>query len=120
MFLRIKSEIWVSALLRRARGAGAFATVLHSGAEEAGAIFVVVNRGGLRGSYDLYAPAPQSLTVDDDTNAYDRRFEQRLEGVDEGAINNALASERRFDPDLWAIEIEDRDGHAFIDVISEF
>lgn len=119
MFLRVKSAIWVSALLRRVRAAGAFATVLHSGAEEAGAVFVVVSRGGLKASCDLYAPAPQSLVGDDDASANDRRFEQRLEDVDEDAIGKALASERRFDPDLWAVEIEDRDGRTFIEVVEE-
>jgi len=118
MFLRVKSEIWVSALLRRARAAGAFATVLHSGAAEAGAIFVIVNRGGLQGECDLYAPAPQSLAPDDDA-IQDRIFERRYTNVDQATIDATLESERKFDPDLWAVEIEDRDGRAFIDISTE-
>lgn len=116
MFLRVKSEIWVSALLRRARGAGAFATVLQSGAAEAGAIFIVVTKGGLNSTCDFYAPAPQSLATDED-EAPDRKFELRFNDVDQDEIDRVLASERRFDPDFWAIEIEDRYGRPFCDVV---
>ena len=28
-----------------------------------------------------------------------------------------MESEIRFDPDLWQVDIEDRDGSAFIDVV---
>jgi hypothetical protein len=27
-----------------------------------------------------------------------------------------LAKERRFDPDLWIVEVEDRDGRSFLDL----
>ena len=42
--MRLKSGIWVAAYLRRCNVEGAFAAVRRRGAEEAGAIFVVVNR----------------------------------------------------------------------------
>jgi hypothetical protein len=42
--MRLKSNIWVSAYVRRCDVEGAFAAVRRKGAEEAGAIFVKVNR----------------------------------------------------------------------------
>ncbi|MBV9591775.1 MAG: DUF1491 family protein, partial [Hyphomicrobiales bacterium] len=29
-----------------------------------------------------------------------------------------LAKERSFDPDIWIVEVEDRDGRAFLDLAS--
>ena len=42
--VRLKSGIWVAAYLRRCNIEGAFAAVRRRGAEEAGAIFIKVNR----------------------------------------------------------------------------
>jgi hypothetical protein len=51
----IPAHIWVSALLRRATGAGAFATIVHRGDEDRGDVLVKVTRA--RGAARLYAPA---------------------------------------------------------------
>ena len=47
---RLRTDFWVSALRRRAEAAGAFISIARRGAEEAGAIFVQVDRrdGALR------------------------------------------------------------------------
>lgn len=108
--MRLQSHIWVSALLRRAQGEGAFATVLHKGAEAAGAIFVVA--ADMNGRTDLYGPAPQMSYDEDD---FERRFQQLLNDVSEGEIRQRLDSERKFDSDIWVVEIEDRSGRPFID-----
>ena len=42
--MRLKSSIWVSAYVRRCDIEGAFAAVRRRGAEEAGAIFIKLNR----------------------------------------------------------------------------
>ena len=68
--MRLKSAIWVSAYLRRCNIEGAFAAVRRRGAEEAGAIFIKLNR--LDGTADLFAPAPQS--VFDEARPTDRIF----------------------------------------------
>ena len=57
--MRVTSSLWVGAYVRRCFGAGAFAAVARRGAEEAGAIFVIVDR--LNGTADLYGPAPQAV-----------------------------------------------------------
>ncbi|QTK79204.1 MULTISPECIES: DUF1491 family protein [Agrobacterium] len=101
--MRLKSEMFVSALIRRVFTAGGFAAVEKKGAEEAGAIFV---RQRLRdGRENLYGPAPQSFADDEEIRA-ERRFETRLSGVEADESAALLEKERRFDSDLWVVEIE--------------
>ncbi|OAE38477.1 DUF1491 family protein [Agrobacterium tumefaciens] len=101
--MRLKSEMFVSALIRRVFTAGGFAAVEKKGAEEAGAIFV---RQRLRdGRENLYGPAPQSFADDKEIRA-ERRFETRLSGVEADESAALLEKERRFDSDLWVVEIE--------------
>ena len=109
--MRLRSDVWVSALLRRAFAAGATATVVHRGADEAGAIFVVLDR--LDGTFDLWGPAPQSDFADDVPDH--RRFERLASRAPRTDLLARLASERRFDPDLWSVEVEDRQARHFIE-----
>jgi hypothetical protein len=113
--MRLKSAIWVAAYIRRCHGEGAFAAVRHRGAEEAGAIFVKLNR--LDGTAELYGPAPQSAF--DDARPADRAFTRCLgsEPVPEARIEERLGREIRFDPDVWIVEVEDRAGRHFLDRI---
>jgi hypothetical protein len=109
--MRVVSSLWVAAHVRRANGAGAFAVVARRGAAEAGAIFVKVAR--LDGTADLYGPAPQSLF--DEDKPTDRRFERVVERGEEAAVEARLRRETDFDPDLWIVEIEDRQGRSFLE-----
>lgn len=68
--MRLKSAIWVSAYIRRCMVEGAYAVVRRRGAEEAGAIFVKIDR--LDGTADLFGPAPQSEF--DEARPGDRAF----------------------------------------------
>jgi hypothetical protein len=112
--MRLKSDIWVSAYLRRCQVEGAFAAVRRRGAEEAGAVFIIVNR--LDGTATLYGPAPQSAF--DDARPAERLFTAVLGGekpVPESEIEARLLREMRFDPDIWIVENEDRAGRHFLD-----
>ena len=100
--MRLKSSIFVSALMRQENINGAFATILNRGAEEAGAIFIVHLRSG--GKADFYGPAPQSLM--DASDNLERWFECLGEGLDEDAVSARMASQLKFDPDCWIVEIE--------------
>lgn len=112
MSARLTSTFFVSAYLRRAAIEGAVAVLRRRGAEEAGAIFVKVDR--LDGTADLYGPAPQSLIVEDDGV---RRFVRLTPaGATPLDAEERLAKEIRFDPDLWAVETEDRQGRHFLDL----
>ena len=109
--MRVTSEIYVSALRRRAESAGAFVTVVDKGAQAAGAIYVIVRKD--TESWSLFGPAPQSLF---DGVPTDRAFEALLQDVLEEEIKKRLESEKRFDPDIWIIEIEDPKGRSFVDL----
>ena len=101
--MRLRTDIFVSALMRRVFARGDFAAVEAKGAEEAGAVFV---RQVFRdGAESLFAPAPQSFFDAEDSNIA-RLFEARLERAEAGAVTEAIARERRFDPDLWVVSIE--------------
>jgi len=112
--MRLKSGIWASAYLRRCNVEGAFAAVRRRGSDEAGAIFIKLNR--LDGTGVLYGPAPQSMF--DEAHPADRLFSAIL-GVKDPAsdadIEARLTREIKFDPDIWIIEVEDRAGRNFLD-----
>ena len=111
---RLRSDFWVAALRRRAEAAGAFISIARRGAEEAGAIFIQVDRRN--GAFDLYGPAPQSFFDDSVT---DRLFAVLVRGMPEEAIRKRIEQEVNFDPDLWLVDIEDRGGRAFIETVPD-
>jgi hypothetical protein len=103
---RLKAGIFVRALIRRVEVAGAQAYVVRKGAEEAGAIFLKVSRldgtctvltQARAGDGELVWARPLGDSIDDvKASAY---FERQI----------------KFDPDIWIVEIEDREGRAFVD-----
>ena len=110
---RLRTDFWVAALRRRAEAEGAYVSIARKGAEEAGTVFVVVDR--LDGSFDLYGPAPQS--VFEENRPSERLFIRMAEAATEEMVRARMDSEVRFDPDLWQIDIEDRGGRAFVDIV---
>jgi hypothetical protein len=103
--MSLKSEIWVQAFLRRCFAQGFYGAVTRKGAAEAGAVYLAVNR--LDGRVFLYGPPPGP--------AYDDRGEKRWElirpdALDPLALQEVIAKLARIDPDIWVVEIEDRDG----------
>ncbi len=108
--MRVTSDFWVSALIRRCQLEGAFSTVIHKGAAEAGAIFVIVNN--LQGANSLFGPAPQADYSS--TGPQQRQFECLMSDVETTDIDEKIARERSFDPDIWVVEIEDRQGRNFL------
>lgn len=113
--MRVTSSLWVGAFVRRCYVEGAIATVARRGSDEAGAIAVIVDR--LDGTADLYVPAPQSSF--DEAHPGDRLFQRVIEKEPRDAIGARLEREKRFDPDIWVVEVEDRAGRAFLDLARE-
>jgi hypothetical protein len=111
--MRLKSAIWVAAYVRRCNGEGAFAAVRRHGADEAGAIFIKINR--LDGTADLFGPAPQSAF--DEAQPMDRAFSACLKDqpAPEAKVEERIVREVRFDSDAWVLEVEDRAGRHFLD-----
>ncbi|HYJ35697.1 MAG TPA: DUF1491 family protein [Rhizomicrobium sp.] len=103
---RLKAGIFVRALIRRVQVEGASAFVLRSGADEAGAIILKIAK--LNGTV---------LVLNQVRNAKgELAWSQPLGGwSDEARANEWCHKQIRLDPDLWIVEIEDRDGRAFVD-----
>jgi len=107
---RLKSAIFVAAWIRRYGLEGGFAVLRRRGAEDAGAIFIKIDK--LDGTAMLYGPAPQSLSGDDDG---ERRFIALLKaGATPLDAEERLQRELRYDSDLWIVEGEDRQGRHFL------
>lgn len=103
--MRLRSDIWVAAYLRRTAVEGAYAVLRKRGAAEAGAIYVLVDRADRMAA--LFVPGP----VDIDSGGERRwRRAHSAEWVDPFVAEAQLKRELKNDPDLWIVEVESRDG----------
>ena len=100
--MRVTTEFWVSALTRRVFGGGDYAAILKRGATEAGAVFILSR--DRKGSIVLLGPAPQ--TSYGEGRPDDRFFSILYEGEDADLPQVRLEKEKRFDSDIWIVEIE--------------
>ncbi len=114
--MRLKSALWVAAYLRRCHVEGVFAVVRRRGAEDAGAIFVRISR--LDGTSDLFGPAPQSAfdAAQDAARAFAPCLSKQL--ASDTDVEAYLARQLKFDPDIWIVEVEDRAGRNFLEVVA--
>ena len=102
---RLTADIWVSAYLRRLSMANIPAFITAKGDATAGAVLVKMN------------------TLNGQARAYQRSFdlmsgERAWVVLAEGAdadVEATLMKQKSFDPDLWVIEVEDRDGRHLLD-----
>lgn len=118
--MRIKTEIWVKAYVRRMAAEGAFATIVRRGDEDFGAVLVLVRR--LDGTATLLGPAPRPVMSDDgDAEAAERRFIplHAAPTVPESEAEALIERHRRFDADVWVIEVESRAGAHGLDVVRQ-
>jgi hypothetical protein len=113
--MRLKTAIWVAAYLRRCQVEGLCAVVRRRGAEESGAVFIRICR--LDGTSDLFGPAPQSEF--DAAREADRAFSPSFDArpAPDDKVESYLAREIKFDPDVWIVEVEDRAGRNFLDIV---
>jgi hypothetical protein len=106
MATRLKAELWIKAQVRICEAQGAQAFVVRRGDETAGAIIVKVN--SLDGKAVLLEPA---------TTADGARAWMRVTGsepVAEADADAAIGRAIKRDPDLWVLEVEDRQGRHFL------
>lgn len=103
---RLPPRLEVPALLRRAESQGGFATVLHKGDPEGGAVLLLVScRGrhvaslqrilGRGGGYEWRATGPG-------------------DSADSAEVAAFLAKQRQFDPDLWVVELDIAEPERFV------
>ena len=96
--MRLRSDMFVAALIRRVQVAGGHGAVVRKGFDEAGAIHV---EWRWRGDVGLLAPVPQMLSPEDGDRAF-----MRTDAASDPEIAERMESERRFDPEAWHVEIE--------------
>ncbi len=97
---RLRAGIWVAAYLARLQALAIPAFVVRRGDETAGAVLV------------------KASTLDGRAKAFQRSFDPMtgartwmvLAEGEEPEVDAAVARQRRYDPDLWVIEVEDRQG----------
>ena len=103
--MMLSTDIWVAALIRRVELAGGFAVVVRKGDARAGSVLVkVLNRGD--GTARLYAEATR---LDGE-----RIWMQPAGSQVEADLDRYIERAARIDPDLWVVEIEDRQGRHFL------
>jgi len=102
---RLTAELWVQAYLTRLRLADIPAFVVAKGDVTAGA--VLIKQAPLDGTATLY-----QRSVDLMTGA--RTWVVLTDGA-EAEVDAAITRQRGFDPDLWVIEVEDRQGRHLLD-----
>lgn len=102
---RLTAEFWVQAYIARLRFQEIPAFVVSHGDDTAGAVLVKLN------------------TLDGQACAFHRTFDL-MSGVrkwdvlsegDEPDVDASIRRQRGFDPDLWVIEVEDRQGRHLLD-----
>lgn len=102
---RLTARFWVDAYLARLRLLDIPAFVTCHGDDTAGAILVKLN------------------TLDGKARAFTRSFDlatgdrvwSELASGDERDVEHSIAAQRQFDPDLWVIEVEDREGRHLLE-----
>lgn len=103
--MRLTAELWVAAYLARLRGAGIPAVIAAKGDPTAGAVLVRVS------------------PLDGTGSLYERRFDLMsgtrewavLAAGTEAEIDASVAAQRRFDRDLWVVDVEDPRGRHLLD-----
>ena len=109
--MRLKSEIWVKAYIRRCQHEGAAAVLVRRGDADAGAIYIKVSR--LDGTALLFGPAPAGFDKVQEERLWDRCLKQ--EPAAETEADAYLQRQIAFDSDIWIVAVEDAAGRHFLE-----
>ncbi|MEM1371104.1 MAG: DUF1491 family protein, partial [Pseudomonadota bacterium] len=99
------------AYLRSRAMAGGPGYVVKRGDPDAGAVLIKLN--WLNGTAQLFAPAPPGYGG----GFGDRKFIARTgdEPIEDERVERQVESALRVDPDIWVLEIEDKQGRTFFE-----
>ena len=101
----LSTDLWVSALIRRAEQGGAFAVVVRKGDPRAGSVLVkVLNR-----SEDWTRLYAEATRLDGESV-----WMQPARSEQEPDLDKYIDRAIQIDPDLWVVEIDDRQGRHFL------
>lgn len=102
---RLTTDIWVSVYLTRLRLVEIPVFVVRKGDGSAGSVLVKLN------------------TLDGNARAFQRQFDFMTDSREwvvlaegpEADVDASLAKQAGFDPDIWVLEVEDRQGRHLLD-----
>ena len=103
--IRLTADMWVSAYLARLRQENIPAFITAKGDATAGAVLVKVNT--LNGQARVFQRQFDLMSGD-------RIWDVLCEGPDPD-VEAAINRQKGFDPDLWVIELEHREGRHLLD-----
>lgn len=107
---RLAAGLFVSALIRRIETGGGVGMVLAKGDPTAGAVLIVIADRGV-------TEAVLERTLDDRG-----RYRWTQAGPDQpdapGALGDYIDRRRRFDPDLWVVELDGPDARRIADKVA--
>ncbi|MFK7879328.1 DUF1491 family protein [Roseobacter sp.] len=102
---RLTARFWIDAYLARLRIENIPAFIVAHGDDTAGTVLVKVNR--LNGQATLYQRHYDLL---EDTQSWGVLTEG-----DEQDVDGNITRQQGFDPDLWVVEVEDKEGRHLLD-----
>ena len=102
---RLATQFWVQAYLQRLQLEGIMGYVVAHGDDTAGAVLIKLST--LDGQAVLYQRSVDLMTGD-------RQWVELASGA-EADVDASATKQRSFDPDIWVIEVEDRQGRHLLD-----
>lgn len=102
---RLTARFWIDAYLARLQGQNIPAFIVAHGDDDAGSVLVKLNR--LDGQATVFQRSYNLME--------DRRNWAILEQGHEADVDESIARQRSYDPDVWVIEVEDRQGRHMLD-----
>ena len=108
---RVTAELWIKAHIRRCQALAIPAMVVRRGDDQAGALIIKVNHLGP--GCMVLAPA----NTMDGGRQWRRATGDEL--VPEADADAYIERQLNMDPDIWVLEIEDREGRHLVDDIVE-
>ena len=103
---RLPSKLETTALARRIEGEGGFATIIHRGDADTGALLLLISSRGRH-----FGCLERILSIH---GAYLWQRTGPGESAESEEVAAFLAKRVRFDPDLWAMELDIADPERFI------
>ena len=109
---RLASSVLVGAMLRRAEGEGGFGAVLAKGDATAGSIILILlEKGGNPRIFERVLQAEGDYSWTESTTRSTAKGEE---------VPDFIARRRRFDPDLWVLELDIPSVERFADEMNAF
>ncbi|GFE50984.1 GTP-binding protein [Roseobacter cerasinus] len=102
---RLTARFWIDAYLARLQGQNIPAFIVAHGDDDAGSVLVKLNR--LDGQATVFQRSYNLME--------DRRNWAILEQGSEADVDESITRQRNYDPDIWVIEVEDRQGRHMLD-----